>query len=269
MIKTRISFYPAILLILLVLSLAPAGGSALAQSPNEINCIPKYNVYLPLVVRSVVISGKVTYQGQPVPGVYLALYRLKSSLEIEQVVQTDAQGNYSFINPAKISRRSKGYAVVFENGKNGNTDDIRFLSGWMSFPITTLDSSTISGGNFDIADIGLSSPESGQTVTIPANFSWARGTAGSVSYTFNLIDDDGTLVFWTDPKLGYVDTYTQPTLPIGVVLGVKYWWNIGVFAPDGGYGASYWKQSIYFGSEAGSNSSVPEDPARNQFSPAR
>lgn len=113
------------------------------------------------------ISGRVTGNGQPAAGVYLALYTMKSTPELVLIAQTDAQGNYSFRNVPKLSRRSSGYRVFFENGLNSNPDDTRYLSRWKGDLIPSLSGGWIAGGNFDIADVALSAPETGSTVAPP------------------------------------------------------------------------------------------------------
>lgn len=232
---------------------APAAVRAQSSPPPdpaqvEPDCKPTVRrIFMPLVSNGTQISGKVTLKGQPAAGVYVALYNLKDPPELAGVAQTDAQGGYTFINPAPVPAGSQGYRVVYENGKNGNPVDTRALAWWEGPRIPSLSGGTLNGGRFDIGDLDLLKPESGAVLALPAVFTWTpRGISGD-DYEFNLLDAAYNYVFWSDPRLGAAGSYTLTALPAGVTAGAKYWWIVWIYAPDGGRGAGRVMRAVSFG----------------------
>jgi hypothetical protein len=112
--------------------------------------------------------------------------------------------------------------------------------------------SVVNIGNFDIAEIVLSAPASGAMVSLPSTFQWVpRPATPSDSYEFDLYEDcdpprQDCPFWWTDPPLGYVGNYYLTSLPQGFAPGTQYWWEIWVYAPDGGFGISYDARIVTF-----------------------
>ncbi len=199
------------------------------------------------------IHGQVTYQGSPIPGIYLALrFYNGSSWSTALTTVTQADGTYEFTGASSLTSGQK-YYVLYDNGDNGNTKNSNYLAIWGSFDITSYTAGdSVAGGDFDIANIPLASPSHGATVALPYTFQWTRRTAtSSDSYEFNLYDPgDYDPWWWTDPSLGYVGSYTLSSLPSGFSTGTEYGWNVWVYAPDGGWGISYYYRTVTFSSGA-------------------
>ncbi|MGC9336441.1 MAG: hypothetical protein ACP5JJ_20070 [Anaerolineae bacterium] len=194
------------------------------------------------------IHGQVTYQGAPVAGINLALrFHDGSSWSTADTAATQADGTYSFTDAASLSSGQR-YYVSYQNGDYGNTSDPNCLAFWGSFDITSyIAGGSVAGGDFDIANIPLVRPDPGATVTLPQVFEWERRSATtSDSYEFNLFDpDDLNPWAWTEP-LGYVNGYTLTSLPSGFSTGTEYGWNLWVYGPEGGAGASYYYRTVTF-----------------------
>jgi hypothetical protein len=240
---------------LMLTAVLPSRSRVMAQDPlppgdTELDCYPRpmKKTYLPLVVRSNAVSGRVTHNTTAVSGVYLALYSFTNPPQRIRVTQTDSQGYYQFNNLPPLAVGSQGYAVVYENGKNGNLLDERYLAWWEGPRITSLSSGALSGGSFDIADVALVSPQPGATISLPAVFQWTMRTVSGDNYEFDILDSAYKYVFITQPPLGNVSSYTLSSLPSGVTAGQAYWWIVWVYSPDGGHGAGRVMRSFTIGS---------------------
>ena len=192
------------------------------------------------------INGKVAYQGNPISGIHLALrFYDGSAWSTADTTTTQADGSYEFMGVASLTSGQK-YYVRFENTSNSD-----YLAFWNSFQLTSYTAGTsAAGGDFDIANISLVSPEHGATTSLPQMFQWTRRSATtSDSYEFNLFDPtDNDPWWWTDPALGYVGSYTLDSLPAEFSAGTEYGWNVWVYGPDDGYGVSYYYRGITFSS---------------------
>ncbi|MFP4394502.1 MAG: hypothetical protein ACLFTI_04480 [Anaerolineales bacterium] len=197
------------------------------------------------------INGKVRYQGTGISGIHLALrFYDGSNWSTADTTTTQADGSYEFTGVASLTSGQK-YYVRFQNGEYGNTSNSDYLAFWSSFQLTSYTAGTsAAGGDFDIADIPLVSPDSSITAPLPQMFQWTqRAATTSDSYEFNLFDPaDNDPWWWTDPRLGYVGSYTLESLPAGFSTGAEYGWNVWVYGPDGGYGVSYYYRRITFSS---------------------
>src|SRR3972149_2135057 len=117
----------------------------------------------------------VTYQGSPVAGVNLALrFYNGSSWSTALTTATQADGTYRFTGVPSLTTGQR-YYVRYSNGSDGHPSDPSYLAGWGSFDITSYAASAnVAGGDFDIANISLSSPAPGATVSLPQAVSWVR-----------------------------------------------------------------------------------------------
>ncbi|MBI5034279.1 MAG: S8 family serine peptidase [Chloroflexi bacterium] len=189
------------------------------------------------------IYGHVTDTGTNAAGVSLELRFWNGSAWLTQATTTtDANGNYSFTGVPSLSGGQQ-YYVRYSNSSTSSR-----LSGWWTQSLTSYTAGTnVAIGDFDLANIPLSSPGSGSTVTLPYTFYWTRRTATtSDSYEYNLFDPaDSNPWAYTSP-LGYVNNYTVNSRPSGFYTGVTYGWLVGVYSLDGGYGQSYYYRTIIF-----------------------
>lgn len=89
------------------------------------------------------------------------------------------------------------------------------------------------GGDFDIADVPLGSPDSTDPQPLPVTFNWRiRGAVPSDTYEFHMCDPDGDAEYFSG-DLGRVNSYTLHTLPDGFTAGKRYLWDVYVYGPDG------------------------------------
>ena len=244
------------LLAALALALGLSPGAGAGQEPVE-----SFSVYLPLVYRAPsTIYGRVTDNGASAPGVSLTLWFYDgSNWSSEGVTITDSNGGYRFIGIPALLKDQK-YFVEFYN-----TSDPSRLWAWETRQLTSFSAgSVVNIGNFDIAEIVLSSPPSGATVSLPQTFQWAqRPATPSDSYEFDLYEDcnpprEDCPVWWTDPPLGYVGSYNLTGLPQGFVPHTQYWWEIWVYDPDGGSGLSFDARAVTF-----NNTGLMATPVKN------
>ncbi len=217
---------------------------------TSISFTPAYTAYLPLIsLPPVGIYGRITYQGLPVTNTQVELWRCDyqgtywqcSSLN-RQFTSTDQAGRYQF-TAAPSLQANQQYQVEFY----GN--DSRYLSWWDSFSIYTYTAGQMmAGGDFDIADVTLLSPDNAITVTLPLKFEWApRLATPADSYQVGLVNYD-TGDHWYSAQLGYASSYTLTTPPPGFTSGVQYAWGIWVTSPAGGSGLSRQGRTFTVGS---------------------
>ena len=201
-----------------------------------------WHLFLPLISRPPAIYGYVTDNGSPAGGVPLELrFYNGSAWSTYATTSTASDGKYTFYPPLLGSQQR--YYVRYLNA----TTNTR-LSSWGTRQLTSFAGpSDVAIGNFDIANIPLVSPLSGNKVTLPSMFSWGvRPATPTDSYEFNLFDPTNpSLAAWT-PPLGYVGSVTLNSLPSGFVPNVGYGWYMAVYSPDGGYGTSYYYRRVSF-----------------------
>lgn len=221
-----------------------AGKAAMPQGSGEASFLPITFKPVPtptLPPRG--IYGYVTENGNPIAGISVELrFYNGSSWSSAGTVSTNGAGLYSFLGVPSLGA-GQNYYVRYLNSEENNSRVILWVTQLLD---SYLGSSEINIGNFDVANINLSSPNPGQTVDLPETFSWDRRFPTSDSYEFNLFDpNDGDPYFYTEP-LGYVNSYTLNSLPGGFSPGEPYGWAINVYAPDGGAGASYYYYDVIF-----------------------
>jgi hypothetical protein len=196
------------------------------------------------------IYGQVTHMSSPVAGINLVLrFYDGSAWSTVLTTATQADGIYRFTGVPSLTT-GQIYYVRFNNGSDGNPGNPSYLAAWYSFNITAYTAGdNVAGGDFDIANIALSSPASGATVSLPQTFSWVRRTATtSDDYEWDLFDPVDMNPWVYAGPLGYVSSFTLNSLPTGFTYGTPYGWNVWVYAPDGGYGISYYYRTVTFSS---------------------
>ena len=207
---------------------------------TSISFTPAYTAYLPLISTPPAgIYGRITYQGLPVTNTQVELWRCdyqgtywQCSSQNRQFTSTDQTGRYQFTAAPSLQANQK-YLVEFSG------DDSRYLSWWDSFSIYTYTAGQVTaGGDFDVADVTLLSPDDAITATLPFKFEWVpRPATPSDSYQVGLVNYD-TGDHWYSAQLGYASSYTLTTPPPGFTSGVQYAWGIWATSPDGGSGLS-------------------------------
>jgi hypothetical protein len=197
-------------------------------------------IYRPLLG----IQGRVSENGNPVSGVPLELrFYNGSSWSTLANTTTASNGAYVFQSVPSLGLGQR-YYVRYTNATLPNR-----LYTWHTRVITAYTAGeTVSIGDFDIANINLTAPTAGATVSLPQAFHWTpRSASQSDSYEFDLFEPNtGDPYFFTDPLLGYASSYTLNRLPPGFGTGTLYVWDVWAYSPDGGYGISYYAYTVRF-----------------------
>jgi hypothetical protein len=162
--------------------------------------------------------------------------------EVHARTTTDAAGQYNFPDAPTYSG-AFGYQVTYRNGPAGENEfDARYLLFWQEPMIADYDyAQRVEGGNFDIANVELSSPADNATIPSPATFTWQpRGVAGDQYQWF--IDapfDTGTC---DQPAPGTTTSFTFTGLSCSIFPELSpnepYPWYVMVYGESGGRGQS-------------------------------
>lgn len=163
-------------------------------------------------------------------------------LYIRQVASssTGVIGRYVFTNAPTLEGTYRYYIWYF------NQSSSSYLSFWSGPVIEAYTAGqTVYGGDFDIADLKLSSPAHGATVTLPVTFTWQRRTVAGDTYRHILFDPDSDAWWWTD-DLGYVGQFTAADLPPEIVYGKTYGWTVRIFNGPNSYGDPFYTRAIIF-----------------------
>jgi hypothetical protein len=219
------------------------------------------------------IYGRVTEHGTPAAGITIDLrFYNGSSWSTTASVTTDANGEYHFFDMPALAPGQR-YAPLYAN----NEENTNRVASWVGFILTVYAAGADAiGGDMDIADIQLATPDSGAAFGFPATFTWhLRPATPGDSYEYNLFDyETGDPWFYTDPPLGYVNNYTLNGLPPNFQYETYYLWSVWAYGPGGSgsagnYGLSYWGRWIAFIESADGIKLVthPTAPVRNPITP--
>lgn len=246
-----------VIFFLLLVLLAPSS-ITFAQAPQPTSKPPSpskripedpFTVYLPLAFSDYSgwpgINGRVTQAGALVNGLSLEM-RFYDGFAWSSYgfTTTNADGRYAFVGAPSLGS-GQAYYVRYINP--GGTYNSRVWFWYTPILPSYMAGSSVALSDFDIADIPMTSPPGYSVVNLPTTFQWTRRTATTTdSYEFDLFDPaDGNPAWWT-AHLGYVSSYTLNSLPGGFSPGVPYGWDMWVYAPDGGYGESYYYRPVAF-----------------------
>ena len=199
------------------------------------------------------IYGVVTYNAAAAPGITLDLrFDDGAAWSTAATTSTNGDGGYCFSGVPSL-----GAGQVYYVRYGPNADDDRYLSHWFGPDITSYTAaSRVAGGDFDIADVELLSPDPGATVTLPETFTWRRRELAGDTYRWRLFVPFGTDAWWSN-DLGDVGSFTLNGLPQGAVYGREYGWHVLVFHGPDSYGSSYYAFGVTFSASAGAAGPPP------------
>lgn len=188
------------------------------------------------------IYGQVKYNGGRAPdGIELELRFYNGSSWQTGSTTTTSGGAYHFRNMPSLGP-GQAYYVRYRNiaGTSG------YLWAWWCNEITSYSAgSNVRGGDFDIADVPLRSPDSTDSQPLPLTFNWTiRGAVPSDTYEFHMWDPDSDAEYFSG-DLGHVNRYTLDNLPGGFTVGKPYSWDVYVYGPYG-VGVSYQTHAVKF-----------------------
>lgn len=205
------------------------------------------------------IHGRVTYNGAAASGVELDLRFFGSDWSTKDTTTTDDGGRYYFIGSPSLG---PGQTYYVRYGFNATQPD--YLFAWYCPDITSYTAGeSIPGGDFDIANVNMLSPDPDATVTLPQTFTWQlRGLEGD-TYRWGLFDPGGLDAWWTD-DLGDVDSFTLTALPGGAVYGKEYGWEVWVCHGPDSCGSSFYYRPVTFAASAGAAATTPLGEERDK-----
>jgi photosystem II stability/assembly factor-like uncharacterized protein len=188
------------------------------------------------------IHGTVTYNEAGAAGIELLLRHFDGAAwSTAATTYTDAQGGYRFTGAPSL-----GLDQTYYVGYGPNTTDDRYLYTWYGPDITAYTmGQSVSGGDFDIANVDMLSPAPRATVTLPATFTWQPRGIASDTYGWGLFDPSGDDTWWTD-DIGAVSSFQLTGLPPGATYGHEYGWYVYVFNGPDSYGTSYYYRPVTF-----------------------
>jgi hypothetical protein len=244
--KLRLVSLTLTLVVLFSFALAAGHSSAGSQGADIFTYLPSITYQAP--PRG--IYGLVSQDGVPAGGVNINLnLREGSNVTTIMTVATDPNGNYSFLGAPSLGSGQQ-YFVYYPNSEDV-ASRVTFWAGFLINSYTAGDE--LNGADFDIANINLVTPAPASVVTLPTTFTWnPRPASPGDSYEFNLIDDETQQTyFYTNPPLGYVNSYTLNSLPGNMVYDESYGWTIWAYGPGGSlsagnFGASYFAYGVTF-----------------------
>ncbi len=164
---------------------------------------------------------------------------------------TGSDGSYAFEGISDLEEDQIYYVRFGPNGVNN-----LYLRNWYGPDITSYAADTsVHGGDFDIKNIHLRSPDAFAKVTLPVTFTWDRREIPTDTYAWYLFKS-GTADTWTSDNLGDSDNYLLDALPEGVDYDSRYFWAMLVYTGPDSFGISYDYNMITF------LSSTAQDPPR-------
>ncbi len=193
------------------------------------------------------LYGRVTKAGAAAGGVSLRLRRYDTASSSDMATTyTAADGRYSFTGIPTLPYGAAYYVVYGPNNTDTSAVAYWFGPGVKSYTA----GANVHSGDFDIANVSLTSPLSGATVALPATFLWQRrGLAGDTYrwWLFDLDSDDA----WATADLGDTGSFTLSGMPQGAAAGVPYGWYVTVHRSTDSYGVSFYYRRVTFQAAAG------------------
>lgn len=190
----------------------------------------------PTQTPAVLIYGWVALAGQPAAGVTieLGLYEMENYIGALDQASTDQDGLYSFTVDAGLLGPGQSLGVRYENEAEAEGQ----LLYWRGYPFApAAGATTHPGGDFDIADIVLVTPDTSDPLPLPIAFAWLpRDPAWAPDDVYQLalawrVGDDTIAAFTSEDLLD--DHYLLGSLPEGFAYGQPMEWWVAVW---GAYG---------------------------------
>ena len=187
------------------------------------------------------IHGTVTYNGAGIPGIPLRL-RFYDGASWNTAAETaTGGGSYSFTGLPSLVAGQKYYVRYGPNTTNSD-----YLFAWYGPDITSYTAGeSVPGGDFDIANVSLLSPDPGATLPLPITFTWQRRGVATDTYRWVLLDPE-TGGWWVSDDLGYADSFTLTSLPEWAEYGKEYGWYVEVYNGPDSFGKSFYYRTITF-----------------------
>ncbi len=222
------------------------------------------------------INGQVRYQDNGIGGINLLLRQCPVSgscaLATSKVAETtsDDEGYYRFDGVPALPAGQVYFVYYFNHLDGGNNPDDRFLWRWFGPDITSYAAGASKpGGDFDIADIHLTGPDTDHT-SLPVTFTWeARNLAGE-RYAWELFDL-GTGATKCSSNPADIPSFTLAaanfTGACGGSYGVEYGWFAwavkgATWQDNQGFGDSYYYAPITFQQSGGPTATPTRTPTR-------
>jgi hypothetical protein len=194
-----------------------------------------YQAYAPIVTWGVTeapeagISGRIAYQGSGIGNIDLELrFNDGSTWSTIATTITESDGRYLFTNIPSLGTGQKYYVRY-----GPNEADYRYLYDWYGPYITAYTSGgSVSGGNFDIANFSLLSPDDYAEVSLPVTFTWEGRGLIKDAFRWHMFDYYGDHEWDSGDPAGDVN-YTLSNLPADALYGEQYYWDVFVHnGPD-------------------------------------
>jgi len=188
------------------------------------------------------IAGRVTASGTATAGIELRLrFWNGSTWSTSATTATAGDGSYSFEGVPALGSGESYYVRFGPNDSNSS-----WLNSWYGPNVTTYNgTASVSGGDFDIANVTLDSPAGGSSVSLPTTFRWQRRQIAGDSYRWVLFDPQGS-DSWSTSDLGDANSYGLSGLPQGAAYNHEYGWYVEVYAGSDSYGLSYFYRDVTF-----------------------
>lgn len=191
------------------------------------------------------IYGRVNWYGNGIADVPLELRFFDGdTFTTIATTTTDIEGNYDFTGIPSLGP-DQLYYVRFLN-ETGNPD---FLWGWWGNYITEhFAGESVRGGDFDISEVPLNSPDTPDDQYFPVDFAWSpRGWYPEEGYIVEIWNDEEW--YWS-PLQGNVGSLELDRLPPEITAATDSWWDLVILAKDG-YGVSWDMHQLKFGEGTG------------------
>ena len=234
------------LILIFIYTIGFVASSAAADSSKGSGDV---TVYLPVIMNGYFdgavedgISGRVFIMGDPAASIAVDLrFYNGSTWSTVSSVLTDKFGRYEFTNIDTLAQDEMYYARY-----GTNTVDTNLLFSWYG-PIISdfLAGDSVFGGDFDIGDVPLISPQSGAKVKLPAKISWEKRDLPGDTYRVAIIDQDEEL-FWRTIDLGDVDSFDFHSLAPDMLYNKQYAWYVEVYRGPDSFGESFMLNDIIF-----------------------
>ena len=209
-----------------------------------------HNLYAPMVTRIVAappvsgVSGLISYQGSGIGDIDLELRFYDGSIWSTMAsTKTGSDGQYLFSNVPSLGSGQEYYVRY-----GPNESDYRYLYDWYGPFITAYTTGgSASGGNFDIANFSLLSPDDFSNVSFPVTFNWEGRGLNNDTFRWRMFDYYGDYEWDSGDPAGAV-SYTLSDLPSDAVYGEEYYWDVFVHNGPDSYGTCIDYYAVTFSS---------------------